>query len=194
MLISRGDCDMADPRHPDALRLMRLAEEEIGRIATEAGIEEAAQAAVMTAVRMLGTLYFVVGFEAAMEALRTIQDAAEDEIMRLSILSVPTSTLNWSASASRSPPSRTPPTRRLPQDWHRADHEPRPGIRVARNARRVHRSEAVFGPAWPYFLIEAGAPHSSAEKQGAQIVLVDMSRTSRSQRWQIARTLWLLTC
>ena len=76
---------MADPRRPDALRLMGLAEEEIARIAAEAGIEEAAQAAVMTAVRMLGTLYFVVGFEAAMGALRTIHDAAEGEIMRLSI-------------------------------------------------------------------------------------------------------------
>jgi hypothetical protein len=64
---------------------MRLAEEEIARIAAEAGIEEAAQATVMTAVRMLGTLYFVVGFEAAIGALRTIHDAAEGEIMRLSI-------------------------------------------------------------------------------------------------------------
>jgi hypothetical protein len=85
MLTSGGDRDMADLRRPDALRLMRLAEEEIARIATEAGIEEAAQAAVMTAVRMLGTLYFTVGFEAAMGALRTIHDAAEGEIMRLSI-------------------------------------------------------------------------------------------------------------
>jgi hypothetical protein len=39
-----------------------------------------------------------------------------------------------------------------------------------------------------------GAPHSSAEAQGAQIVLVDMSRASRSQRWQITQTLWLFTC
>ena len=76
---------MAELRRPDVLRLMRLAEEEIARIATEGGIEEAAQAAVMTAVRMLGTLYFTVGFEAAMGALRTMHDAAEGEIMRLSI-------------------------------------------------------------------------------------------------------------
>ena len=76
---------MADPRHPDALRLMRIAEQEIARIATEAGVKDAAQAAVMTSVRMLGTLYFVVGFEAAMGALRTMHDAAEGEIMRLSI-------------------------------------------------------------------------------------------------------------
>ena len=76
---------MADPRHPDALRLMRIAEQEIARIATEAGVKDAAQAAVMTSVRMLGTLYFVVGFEAAMGALRTIHDAAEGEIMRLSL-------------------------------------------------------------------------------------------------------------
>ena len=57
---------MPDQRHPDALRLMRLAEQEIARIATEVGPREAAQAAVMTAVRSLGTLYFAVGFEAAM--------------------------------------------------------------------------------------------------------------------------------
>ena len=49
---------MPDRRHPDALRLMRLAEQEIARLATEVGPQEAAQAAVMTAVRSLGTLYF----------------------------------------------------------------------------------------------------------------------------------------
>jgi hypothetical protein len=76
---------MPDQRHPDALRLMRLAEQEIARIATEVGPQEAAQAAVMTAVRSLGTLYFAVGFEAAMRALQTIHDAAEGEIMRLSL-------------------------------------------------------------------------------------------------------------
>ena len=48
-------------------------------------IQEAAQAAVMTAVRSLGTLYFAVGFDAAMRALQTIHDAAEGEIMRLSL-------------------------------------------------------------------------------------------------------------
>jgi hypothetical protein len=77
---------MPDRRHPDALRLMRLAEQEIARIATEVGPQEAAQAAVMTAVRSLGTLYFAVGFEAAMRALQTIHDSAEGEIMRLSLL------------------------------------------------------------------------------------------------------------
>jgi hypothetical protein len=76
---------MPDQRHPDALRLMRLAEQEIARIATEVGPQEAAQAAVMTAVRSLGTLYFAVGFDAAMRALQTIHDAAEGEIMRLSL-------------------------------------------------------------------------------------------------------------
>jgi hypothetical protein len=44
---------MPDQRHPDALRLMRLAEQEIARIATEVGPQEAAQAAVMAAVRSL---------------------------------------------------------------------------------------------------------------------------------------------
>jgi hypothetical protein len=58
---------------------------EIARSATEVGPQEAAQAAVMTAVRSLGTLYFAVGFEAAMRALQTIHDAAEGEIMRLSL-------------------------------------------------------------------------------------------------------------
>ena len=65
---------MPDRRHPDALRLMRLAEQEIARIATEVGPQEAAQAAVMTAVRSLGALYFAVGFEAAMRALQTIHE------------------------------------------------------------------------------------------------------------------------
>jgi hypothetical protein len=46
---------MPDQRHPDALPLMRLAEQEIARIATEVGPQEAAQAAVMTAVRSLVT-------------------------------------------------------------------------------------------------------------------------------------------
>jgi hypothetical protein len=78
--------EIAMPDHPDALRLMRLAEQEIARIATdEVGPQEAAQAAVMTAVRSLGTLYFAVGFDAAMRALQTIHDAAEGEIMRLSL-------------------------------------------------------------------------------------------------------------
>jgi hypothetical protein len=76
---------MPGPRHPDALRLMRHAEQEIARIATEVGPQEATQAAVMTAVRALGTLYFVVGFDAAMLALNTIHDAAEGEIIRLSL-------------------------------------------------------------------------------------------------------------
>jgi hypothetical protein len=44
-----------------------------------------------------------------------------------------------------------------------------------------------------YSLIEAGAPHSSAVTQEAHSVLVGMSRTRRSQRSQVFRTLWRWT-
>ena len=76
---------MADPRHPEALRLMPHAEQEIARIVQEAGVGAAEQATVMTAVRMLSRLCLAAGFEAAMRALNTVHDAAEGDIMRLSL-------------------------------------------------------------------------------------------------------------
>jgi hypothetical protein len=76
------------------------------------------------------------------------------------------------------------------------------GVRVSTALIWVGSGEAALGlarePALPrlsspYSRIESGAPHSSADTQGAQKSFCGIRRTAPSQRPQFVLTLWLWT-